>query len=94
MEQTSSTMAHVSSVTTIDKHIDTVATMISSVSTDSRTTCSNESSTARTAGKSGGGYPIADNIALGVGIGLGLPILMFTVWPCTRHTRRILVGLS
>src|SRR3569833_3088628 len=36
-----------------------------------------------------GGYSISDKIALGVGLGLGIPTLLVTLWMCARSGRSL-----
>ncbi|EXJ72523.1 uncharacterized protein A1O5_03669 [Cladophialophora psammophila CBS 110553] len=76
---------------------DTATTMTPPVTTAAGTTSSNGPSTthaadtpASTNPASHSGYSTSDKIALGVGIGVGLPSLLATIWSCLRIERRAL----
>jgi len=81
--------------TTFNGDGDTATTMTQAVTTAAVTVSSNGPSTTyatytpASTGQAGhSGYSISDKIALGVGIGIGLPTLLATIWSCLRIERR------
>jgi hypothetical protein len=101
-QQTSSTTEQIVTSTGAES-VDTRTTMTTSAITamppftppntqTTETQTSTDPSSTAPATDSGKEYTTSDKIALGVGIGLGLPTLLATLWACIRREIRTLAG--